>query len=127
MKTYVYGLREHNSDEYRYIGITSKDPQIRLKEHLADDVNHFKNAWILSCQYRMVQIEVDTIYTCSTRAQALAIEAQLIDYLVKKEGHRLTNIEHNPVTPDEPPRALRFMQESAKTADDIGRIIRRMT
>lgn len=92
----VYGLKVQNSDEIRYIGITKKKPETRLKEHYHKLTSNIKanrplthkERWLLKNKGLIVVelIENEII----TKKQVLEKEIQYIK-IFKSLGARLVN------------------------------------
>lgn len=98
-KVYIYGLKEFGSDEYRYIGKTTR-PNNRLKEHLNEKPRKFsyhKLNWINQCKKSKIDIVLDIIYL-SDEINWEDDEKKFIEYY-KKLGHRLTNLLDGGVSP----------------------------
>lgn len=90
MNYIIYALKEINSNELRYIGLTTGTLKSRLNRHLIDKKINHKTNWIKKIGKENIEI--------------IIIEENIIDHKIlcekeiyyidryKKEGHRLTNI-----------------------------------
>jgi len=94
MKTVnLYVLYDSITLRIRYIGITEKNLQLRLKGHLNDAIyntsNSYKCRWILKAKANGADICIRKIATFSSRYEAEKIENDLIEKYKKK--HNLLN------------------------------------
>ena len=89
---FIYGLREDNSGEYRYIGKTSR-PENRLKEHLSEKIrkfSYYKLNWIKQCEENNTEIVLEILDEVS-ESNWQEKESEYIQKY-KTLGHRLTNL-----------------------------------
>lgn len=89
----VYGVRLRGSDEYRYVGQTTKSPAVRLRRHLSNARAGRKTPfydWLRKHESDVVVDELDTEFGDSLEwlgeSEILWIAA------LRHEGHRLLNI-----------------------------------
>lgn len=78
----------------RYVGITSRDPQQRLKEHINESkrTNPHKWAWIRSLKNKNLTPKVEILGNNLTESQACEIEKQSIRLYRSNKTNRLTNL-----------------------------------
>ncbi len=86
---YVYAVVDpRNPDEWRYIGVTN-NPQRRLKQHLREKGNTYKNRWVNSVQ-RDGLVPQLVILKCVIGEHASMFERTRI-IIAEQLGFRLTN------------------------------------
>jgi hypothetical protein len=94
MKCKVYVLKDPTTDEIRYVGITTRTLEQRLRGHLRDviarpDLNYHKIAWIKHLQKGGLIPKIEQIDEFDTIEEAKEAE---VDYIAKyKDQYRLTN------------------------------------
>ena len=91
-KIFIYGLREENSNEYRYIGKTSR-PENRLKEHLNEKIrkfSYYKLNWVKQCQENNIEILLDILE--EVNESSWEEKERYYINLYKERGYRLTNL-----------------------------------
>lgn len=90
----VYGLKMDDDEKIRYIGITSKNIQVRINEHLKDlsrtNVKTHKKNWIVSCMNLGKQIGYIILEDNLTQEEAFKKEIEYIK-LFKSFGANLVN------------------------------------
>ena len=88
MTVTIYGLREVDTHELRYIGLTTKPLEERLRKHIRNVKQHYPRKicdWIVAAQ----KIEIVPLLVCDesdARKQERFFVAKMIS-----EGHRLAN------------------------------------
>lgn len=86
----IYGLKEKNSNEFRYIGLTTGSLNERFRRHIGDKKQDHKCNWIRKIGKENIEIE---IIEDNINCKKLLCEREI--FYIKKyrdEGHRLTNI-----------------------------------
>jgi len=91
---YIYGLKEVDSDEIRYVGQTC-DVKMRRYTHLSSkdgQIDHPKRLWIENAKRRGIEIESITLEECGDGINEVEREQYWIDHY-ESLGHRLTNVD----------------------------------
>lgn len=92
MSWYIYGLREAGASKYRYVGLTTKTPEERLRKHLKEvrkgSTLHCHN-WIRSVGSR---VEVRVLEECPQDLEYLKYSEKYWIMSLKEIGHDLTNM-----------------------------------
>jgi hypothetical protein len=98
---YIYGLKEVDSDEIRYVG-QSVDVKNRHRSHVKNEENadeHPKVLWIENAKRRGVEIELVVLEECDLIAEnEVEREQYWIDHF-SSQGHRLTNLKRATCSP----------------------------
>lgn len=91
---YIYGLKEVDSDEIRYVGQTC-DLKMRRYTHLSSkdgQIDHPKRLWIENAKRRGIEIEIITLEECGDSVNEVEREQYWISHY-ESLGHRLTNVD----------------------------------
>lgn len=91
-KVYVYALTDPETNEVRYVGITSQHPSIRFNQHVSNtktNPNHID--WIQGLKAKGLLPNMETLEELDSWAKATQAEQKWIKYYSRK-GCNLTNI-----------------------------------
>ncbi|MEZ4658969.1 MAG: GIY-YIG nuclease family protein [Caldilineaceae bacterium] len=95
MKYTIYALSDSRTPHrYRYIGQTSRELDIRLREHLADKSVTDKTAWIAEVVAAGRSIKIEALAVVESPEKANSVEKDLIQQY-EKTHHLLTNSSHS--------------------------------
>lgn len=82
-KHYIYGLRDPNTGEIRYVGRTM-NPKARVSIHMGHNggVNQAKREWAASLKAQGQYAEMVILETCDTKDDAVDAEATWIHHFL---------------------------------------------
>ncbi|GAB6936684.1 NUMOD3 domain-containing DNA-binding protein [Isoptericola variabilis] len=88
----VYGVRLRGSEEYRYVGLTTKRPTVRLRRHLSNARSGRKTAFYDWLRKHAEEVVVDPLDTEWGSLESLGESEIIWIASLRDEGHRLLNI-----------------------------------
>jgi hypothetical protein len=86
----IYVIKEVNSDEIRYIGLTKNSINRRLNDHIRDKKNKHKYNWIKKVGKENIEIVIIEENISSIEEVCVKEVKYISEY--RKNGHRLVNI-----------------------------------